>query len=345
MTARRRAPGTAIALGSVALLMAASACAARSGPSDALQSLDELPAPMTAVSSTTATAPSTTVSDTKQRCDEEALATKSYAPDPLPPVGDMTPGTTMREIADRGSLRVGVDENTLGLSSRNPTTGQIEGFEVDLAYEIAQRIFGERDPALVDLVPVVTRNKTDIVAKGDVDLSINAITMTCPRWEDVAFSAEYYTADQQLLVREDSDIRTVDDLSGRRVCVTAGSSSFDMMVERVPEATLLPVRARTECLLALQNGEADAYFGHDSFLYGMKPQDQTVEIREGIIPGDTTSHYGIAISHDHPELVRFVNAVLEEIRADGTWAALHDRLETELPGLPDATPPEPQYRG
>ena len=127
MTSWRRAPGTAVALGSAVLVMAASAsaCAVRSDPSDALRSLDELPAPVTAVPSTSAAAPSTTVSATEQRCDAEGLATKSYAPDPLPPVGEMTPGTTMHQIADRGSLRVGVDENTLGLSSRNPTTGRI----------------------------------------------------------------------------------------------------------------------------------------------------------------------------------------------------------------------------
>jgi polar amino acid transport system substrate-binding protein len=331
------------ALGWVSFLVAMSACSTGAGRSDALRSLDELPEPVTTIPPTTAADASASASPSRQQCEAERLATKSYAPDPLPPVGEMPPGTYMRQIAERGRLRVGVDENTLGLSSRSSTSGRIEGFEVDLATEIAKRIFG--DVPIVETIPVVTVDKTDVVAEGDVDLSVNAISMSCGRWEKVAFSTEYYTAEQQLLVRTDSDIDSVDDLSGRTVCVTSGSSSFTIMRERVPQAKLLLVRARTECLLALQEGEAEAYFGHDSFLYGMKRQDPTVEVRSGIVPGDTRSHYGIAISRKHPEFVRFVNAALQELRDDGTWATLHDRLQAELPGLPDAEPPQPEYRG
>jgi polar amino acid transport system substrate-binding protein len=341
----RTLPRVAGALAGVSLVAAIAACGSEPRASEALRSLDALPEPATTAASTTAAGPTTTASASRQRCEAEGLATQSYAPAALPPVGNMPSGTMMRRIAERGRLIVGVDENTLGLSSRNTTTGRIEGFEVALADEIAKRIFGDRD-GIVETVPVVTDNKTDVVARGDVDLSINAISMTCRRWEDVAFSTEYYTAEQQLLVRKDSDIHEAGDLVGRTVCVTDGSSSQAILQDRVPEADPLPVRARTECLLALLEGEADAYFGHDSFLYGMVRQARTtVEVREGVVPGDTASHYGIAISRDHLEFVRFVNAVLEQVREDSTWSILHDRLEAELPGLPDASPPEPRYRG
>ena len=314
--------------------------------SDIAEVLDALPEPVT---ETTVTEPSgstttstTTTTPSQGKCVEEELATKSLRPDDAAPTGN-----AFDEIRERRRLLVGVDENTLGFSSRNFDTGDIEGFEVDLAREIARRIFGDDGTDRVDPVSVVTDEKFDVVEEGDVDMTISANSMTCGRWEDVAFSSEYYTAHQEFLVREDTTIKTLEDLDGATVCVTTNSSSFDLLGTHVPEAERVEVPDRTGCLLGLLEGTVDAYFGHDSFLYGMLLQEPTVK-RLDLLPKesypDTVSHYGIAISEQNPELVRFVNAVLEELRTDGTWRELHHDWLQEKLGMQPADPPAAQYR-
>jgi polar amino acid transport system substrate-binding protein len=320
------------------LVVALAAGCAEAPEWDTAEVLDVLAEPTTTTTAA-ASATSTTTSHNKAECSSHYLATASLRPDG----GEGELAGAVTEIRERGFLRVGVDENTLGFAFRDTSSGDFEGFEIELAKEIASRIFGDKADRRVRFVPVVTGEKIAFVEDGSVDMTISANSMNCDRWERVAFSSEYYTADQQFLVRKDSELDTVAELAGARVCVTTNSSSLDLLETHVPDAVPVESSDRTGCLVAMQEGEVDAYFGHDSFLYGMKKQDLTVEIRDLLPPQWTMSHYGIAISHEHPDLVRFVNAVLEELRTSGRWGALHHRLEDEI-GVPPADPPTARYR-
>ena len=104
--------------------------------------------------------------------------------------------------------------------------------------------------------------------------------------------------------------------------------------------------SRTECLIALQNGDAEAYFGHDTFLRGMHDQDPK---NTRILPEEgPQQHYGITIAHKHADLVRFVNTLLERMRADGSLDRLddlwfgaddHDHLPVPAPMYQDGGAP------
>ena len=253
-----------------------------------------------------------------RECRERDLATASLRPD-----DGTTPGPAVSVLRELGRIVVGVDETTLGFASRNSDTGEPEGFEVELAKEIAARLLGA-DVGAVVFKPVVTDTKLRLVQDGTIDMSISANSMSCRRWDDVSFSSEYYTARQAFLVPADRQLVDLAAVAAATICVTAGSSSIDILTAAVPAIQLLTVKTRPECLVAIQEGQVDAYFGHDSFLYGLQITDPNTKIQYGLLPNDaavSAAHYGIAISNERPDLVRAVNAILEDIRGDGTWAA------------------------
>ncbi len=249
-------------------------------------------------------------------------ATTSFAPDgPLPAPGSLPAGSTMAAIRERGMLIVGVSADSYLLGSRNPLTGVIEGFDIDLATAIGEAILGP-NPHL-QLRVITAAQRIPVLQSHEVDIVVRNMTMTCDRWNKINFSAVYYQSGQKILVRKGSPVTDLAGLTGERVCAPAGTTSMDNLVRLAPQAVPVPRSGHTACLVAFQQGEVDAITGDDTVLAGLAAQDPFAVVLPG--PAFTQEPYGVGIPQDRVDLARFVNAVLEQMRADGRWQRSYDR--------------------
>ncbi|QTE30834.1 glutamate ABC transporter substrate-binding protein [Pengzhenrongella sicca] len=292
-----------------------------------------LPSPTTAP---TADAPSAPAAAAAQCADPLA----SYAPQgALPAAGAMPAGSTMETIAQRGRLIVGVSADTLLLGARNPISGQIEGFDIEMARLVAEAIFG--DPSRIELRVLTAAQRIPALEDGSVDLVARAMTINCTRWEQIAFSAEYYRAGQKVLVPLGSTATSLADLAGQRVCAPAGSTSLDTL-EDFPDVVPVSASTHSGCLVLFQEGEVDAITGDDTVLAGLAAQDPYAQV-----VGDafTSEPYGLGMNQDDVDLVRFVNGVLAQAEADGRWTQAYDRWLADALGAAPVAPTPVYGRG
>ncbi len=272
----------------------------------------------------------------------------------LAPSGDDGPAVERIKNREGGKRRlvVGVDQNSYHWGYRDPNGGDAApvGFDIDLVRRIAGDILG--DPDAVQFKAIPTDQRVRAIQDGRVDMVVRTMTITCARLADVAFSAPYFRTGQQVLVPASSPVTGYDaSLAGRRVCTASGSTAHATL-ERDRERGTLPagvdfsttVANQLDCLVRLQLGEVDAIVTDGALAAGQAAQDPTVRIK-----GDafTTEFYGVAMRKDADDLVRRVNRVLVEYRADtaGGWQAAYDRWLAPTLGrdASKSAPPDPKY--
>ena len=261
-------------------------------------------------------------------CDPKASSLRPAGPP------QVTAGSFMAKIRARGYLIAGVDQSTYHFGFLNPLTGQIEGFDIDMIRAVAQAIFG--DPGKVQFKAISDAQRIPDVKDGTVDIVAHTMTITCDRLKDIDFSSVYFDAHQRVLVLKNSSATSLDDLHGQKVCATSGSDS----VARISARKAIPVQVPywTDCLVLLQQGEVAAVSTDDSILDGLAAQDPWTKL---VGPPLTDEPYGLAISKQHPEFVRFVNGVLQQLRTNGQWAASYRHwIGPQVPSVPQA-----QYAG
>lgn len=242
----------------------------------------------------------------------------------------------VENIRNRGRLIVGLDIGSNLFSFRDPITGEITGFDVDVAGEVARDIFGT--PSQVEYRILSSADRITALQNNQVDIVVKTMSITCERKELVNFSTEYLSAHQRILAPRDSAITQASDLSGKRVCAVTGTTSLDRVRQINPSPVVVEVVTWADCLVALQQRQVDAVSTDDTILAGLVAQDPYLHI---IGPSLNEEPYGIGINKENDDLVRFVNGTLDRIRRDGTWNTLYRKWLSVLGPAP--APPVPRY--
>lgn len=323
----RRVPRLLLLVAALTAATVLSACSALSYEST------PLPTPPATVQPST---PAPSPSGAPAPC-SNALA--SYAPDgALPRPAALPTGSTMAEILKRGRLIAGVSADTYLLGSRDPITGQIQGFDIDMVKAVTKAIFG--DESKYQLRVITAAQRIPALQNGDVDLVARNMTITCDRWKQIAFSSEYYRAGQKILVRKGAKATTLAGLKGQKVCAPRATSSMENLVKLAPEAVAVGSDSHTGCLALFQQGQVAAITGDDTVLAGLAAQDPYAVVPEQ--QAFTAEPYGLGVNSRNVDLVRFVNARLAQMRSDGEWTTIYNRW-LAAPLGPAPAPPKAVY--
>jgi polar amino acid transport system substrate-binding protein len=302
-------------LAAIAAATVSAGCSAGSTP----------PLPTVAPSSSSA-APNSTAPSAPGCNDNNSTRVQSYAP-----THNTTPGR-VAAIKARGHLNVGVSADNLLFGYRNPFTGQLEGFDIDMASEVAKAIFGTSSGHVEYVVENFAQRIPDLQSRK-VDMVADIMTINCVRWGQIAFSTEYFHAGQQVLVRTNAPYKSIHDLNGKKVCTATGSTGNENLKTRFPQVRRVVVDTISDCMVLFQQGSIEGIVSDNTVLSGFAAQDPYAHI---VGPQFTSEPYGLGFNSNDVDFVRYVNALLAKWRTDGTWAAVYHRW---LPGPVPSPPP------
>jgi putative glutamine transport system substrate-binding protein len=227
----------------------------------------------------------------------------------------------LEQIKDKGKIVIGVKYDTRLFGLKNPTSGEVEGFDIDISKELAKAILG--DEKKVEFKEVTSKTRIPMLNNGDIDAIVATMTISEERKKEVDFSDVYFMAGQSLLVKKGSPIKGLKDLKkGTRVLAVKGSTSAINIREKAPEATVLEYENYTEAFTALKSGQGDALTTDDAILYGMVDQDPKYQLVGGTF---TEEPYGIAVKKGNKELVDAINDALKKMKESGKYDEIKNK--------------------
>ena len=221
-----------------------------------------------------------------------------------------------------GVLTVCTDAPYPPMEYVDPETGEFTGFDIELMRAIAANLGLELEVVNTGFDPITSGLAMEA---GDCDIAAASITITPERAENIAFTDGYFTGDQSLLVRADSGITSLADMSGMRLAVQTGTTGEIYANENAPEdVTIVSFEDPGALFLALEANDVQGV------LQDIVPNAEYANANESAILVETyptDEQYGFAAKKEGTEaLIAAINAQIAALRADGTYDRIYDQF-------------------
>lgn len=222
------------------------------------------------------------------------------------------------ELSQPGTLRVALEVGYLPFEMRT-SKGDLVGFDVDLAGELAKRLGTKVEIVNVEwdlIIPALQNGQADCICSG--------MSITDERRQKIDFSTPYYQVGQAVLIQASAKdkIKTYKDLDreGAIVVTQNATTGHAAAQKHMPKATIKTYDKQLDAALEVREGRADGLVFDHPFIaiYAMRNATHTAALLEPF----TTEDIGVAVRKQSPRLLAAIDQALEAMRKDGTLERL-----------------------
>jgi glutamate/aspartate transport system substrate-binding protein len=237
---------------------------------------------------------------------------------------------TLKKIKDTGTMTLGHREVSVPFSYYDDKQ-QVVGYAMDLCMKIVDAVKKElkTEKLEVKLNPVTSSTRIPLIANGTVDLECGSTTNNLDRQKQVAFTITHFVTANRFVSKKASAFKTVDDLKGKTIVSTSGTTNIKQITEINASKNLgmniLAAKDHAEAFLMVETDRAAAFVMDDILLYSL--------VASAKAPGDyaisadalSVEPYGIMLRRDDPAFKKVVDAEMTRIYKSGEINAIYEK--------------------
>ena len=258
------------------------------------------------------------------------LAAALFAFAMQPTVAGAQQPPTLEKVKSSGVITLAYRESSLPFSYLG-SDGQPRGFGWEICGKVVDQVkktLGRAD-LKVATQSVTSQNRIPLLQNGTIDIECGSTTNNAERNKQVAFAINYFYTGTRFLVKSESNVKSIDDLKGKKVASTVGTSNMLVLrkanTDRNLDFNLMGAKDHAESMLLVQQGRADAFGMDDILLFGLRANlpnpDELKVVGEAI----QVEPYAIMLRKDDPAFKKLVDDTLVGLMRSGEFEALYKK--------------------